>query len=963
MSVPLNPLSNFQSYSYYHVLAICDSTETANALITSNLQDIWLPATNTSVPAHLWAKFGKRSPRTIKLNDRSINGQYSIFIDGSRDGDFSIEAASWTTVTTASVTASDNNTSIAINGSMTIIEPKGILLADTLVNLCVEMGIDSAQAVYVLKTFFIGHSATNDTPQTITNVKPLMLLITNLSGKFTEAGGTYLVDFTAMQHGVTRLPQYSQVAESININSGSTLTTAIAKLNDSIQRQYDRTFTCIYKTFESNLSDEEFDNIKNRLAPVKYTIELDPMFRDSSFVVSDQLAPTKDTPDCNAAVQLSFPAGTSIEEAIRKVMASCRKVTDLQNGYVDGYGGKRIGYKIYSRLNSIIVENQNNLPQTEYIVTYGIKPFLEPRSINFAEMLTSGDSAEVEKLRKNIIEFDYLFTGRNIDIIDFDITLNTGIAYLQTASMANSSLKTIGTPTADKQIVVSGHSMQQVNRMGDGTRVPIFFSTPINSDLYKNSPNLTAAGQAVYNLNNHASFEVQNAALHIIGNPKLLDSTNAASYEVTSDNNISDTLNNFGEYPAFAKVNIKMPRDNNDISLYAGMLDDSSAVGDFTTNFWFQGYYYITEIEHIFDKGVFTQQLSMIGLPEQTSIDASIQDRTNSSADFSTRIGECCGDKNSREVERHPSAIAFPAIPRPDITKPDGYTQEEIDRITRKLEKVEPTPIEVQAATFATNLTLANVKMYPSQPDSIKTAISNASKLGVSEVSLAQFAYIESKFDPNAANKGSSARGLYQFMPKTWTSLATQGKIPGLDKNITGSELLDLRFNPTLAANATASLMRDHQKALIAKNLEVSTTSLYLAHYLGIGRTITIMSARKEGKGNSDLLNVLTADAVNQIKTQNPEMRSANTPNDIWNITAAKISNSLTNVVNVAKPTEELRNVAQVTTTQAVSDLGTNSLAMELAKPGPTAMDKLVKAMNRKTKQSSNVAKIDCSTR
>lgn len=969
MSTPLNPLSNYNSAAYYHVLAICDSTETADALSSSTYQEVWESAQAINTPSHLWAKYGKRAPKEIELNDRAITGRYSILIHGAKDADFSIEYATWNTVTTANVTENDNDSSIAIQGALTIIEPKGIVFSDTIVQMCIEMGIDSAQAVYVIKTFFVGHSSDASIPNVIADVRPIQVVFTTLTGKFTEAGGVYTVNFTALQHGITRQPQYSSVAESLNIKSGSTLKQTIDKLNIAIQRQYDRVYTCVAATFEQNLTAEEFASVKKRLAPVKYTIELDPMYRDDSFIVDSQLADVKDSPVCDSEVQLSFKAGTQIEEAIRKVMATCRKVTDMQNGVVDGLGGKRYGFKIYPKLNSIFVEDADNaFKQMEYIVTYTIKPYVEPLSIDIATIMTSDDESERQKLENNLIQFDYLFTGKNIDILDFDIAVNYGIAYLQTASMANSALRTFGNPTSDKQIVVSGQTMSQVNRLSEDARVPIFFSTPITSDLYKNHPNLQAAGQAIYNLNNHASLEVQNSTIKILGNPNILSSTNIASFTNSTASNKSNVLTNFGEYPAFVKINIKMPRNNNEQTLYTSTDDNGNSYKSYAENFWFQGYYYISMVKHEFDRGLFTQTLSLIAQAQPTDIETNVVERNNTPIDFTTKIGKCCDDQKFAEIPRSQTVLSFSALPSPATVGKNEWSQEDIDRLTRKLEKSEVEPVTAspspQEATIAADnghITVSNVKKYNAQPENIKLAIRNASKMGVNEVSLAQFAYIESTFNPKAANPGSNARGLYQFIPSTWLSLAKNGRITGLDKTLSDSELLEYRFSETYAANAAAELMKESQRNLIKNGVDVNTTSLYMCHQLGWPRAVKVLKAIKTGAGSANLDDVITAPAIRSIKSTNPEFKSAKTPIDMWNITDRKIANSLTDVVSVAPTTESVRATTD-TTTKTSSFLNPSDEILSQFS-NPTALDKLMKAKGRETPDNSADSKIDCTER
>ena len=134
---------------------------------------------------------------------------------------------------------------------------------------------------------------------------------------------------------------------------------------------------------------------------------------------------------------------------------------------------------------------------------------------------------------------------------------------------------------------------------------------------------------------------------------------------------------------------------------------------------------------------------------------------------------------------------------------------------------------------------------------SVRTA---AQRTGVDFSYLVAKAAAESSFDPHAQASTSSARGLYQFLNKTWIDMIKEhGAKYGLGKLASELEAgdpqaraqaLKLRDNPTLSASMAAEYTRDNQNQLeTALGRPVGSTDLYLAHFLGAQGAIKFLSA------------------------------------------------------------------------------------------------------------------------
>jgi hypothetical protein len=147
----------------------------------------------------------------------------------------------------------------------------------------------------------------------------------------------------------------------------------------------------------------------------------------------------------------------------------------------------------------------------------------------------------------------------------------------------------------------------------------------------------------------------------------------------------------------------------------------------------------------------------------------------------------------------------------------------------------------------------------------VVNAIKGASaKTGVSFDYLMNKAKQESSFNPTAKANTSSATGLFQFIDSTWlgavkdygskfglSNLSDQISVdsnghPQVSDDATKQKILDLRNDPTVAANITAAMTQDNasylQNSLGGK---VGETDLYLAHFLGLGGADKFLKARQ----------------------------------------------------------------------------------------------------------------------
>jgi hypothetical protein len=172
-------------------------------------------------------------------------------------------------------------------------------------------------------------------------------------------------------------------------------------------------------------------------------------------------------------------------------------------------------------------------------------------------------------------------------------------------------------------------------------------------------------------------------------------------------------------------------------------------------------------------------------------------------------------------------------------------------------------------------------------PKTVKDIIIKASyKVGVDDSIMLAMAKQESGFNPNAAAKGTSAKGLYQFLDKTWQSMVAryQKDYPILKKG---------QLDPEASATAGALYIKENAKILQAKNIPITGTSIYAAHFLGVSGAATLLAAKTSEIAAKILPNAAKSNKSIFFKTDpksnKPDINAPRTVGEVISILYGKV--------------------------------------------------------------------------
>jgi soluble lytic murein transglycosylase-like protein len=204
---------------------------------------------------------------------------------------------------------------------------------------------------------------------------------------------------------------------------------------------------------------------------------------------------------------------------------------------------------------------------------------------------------------------------------------------------------------------------------------------------------------------------------------------------------------------------------------------------------------------------------------EETKKETTKKETTDKKKETAQKVEE-------KKVEPKPKVEKAPEAPKPEVKAPSKVTPKEAPKV----------PSVSTAAKAAAGAAIVGGLLMPNE--TVAKDIDRASKeVGVDKSLMYAMAKQESGFNPNAAAKTSSAKGLYQFIKGTWEGMVKKygSKYPILQEK--GPE--DSYAN----ALAGALFIKENSDFLAKSNIPINATTIYAAHFLGPGGARKLLTA------------------------------------------------------------------------------------------------------------------------
>lgn len=627
-----NPLRKYRTYSYQFILVAADNTQ-----IFDN------PLTKASNSTTFFNRPAGSNPRAAIVNDQ---GQYSIVIDSRVDTDFIIQDVEWGTTFIGNSNSSDSP--VALNtfltdGRMIILEPRGVNFLNVLSSLAGTLNADPSIMPFMLKVLFVGHNEDGTIDQ-ITDIPPFGIFITDITGSIDENGTTYHVTYSGAVNGTAWDKPYNSIVDNISFvfhssskpdAVGTSARDHLASFANQINYYYNQSRDRIIK----NYAAAGFDLSKTAKIQWNFVLE------NNSEIIEKltdfgTVNPTVSGDGAYAAGYRGSKEG-GVEELISRWMTSSKTWAKIQtdgNPVVSDFDKNvpvRYSFKIATEIvKTSPLKGDNTINITYYISEYKYKAVpVTPEEAN------SANANEITIPTNQTYVFDYLFTGKNIDIIKLDMNMSMGYAlWLQlitTRAIPTQTEDVTGKATQAATIPTRPPSgnMNPDNTVRTGTPIwPPAFSKDTYMKEYTSTAQVAAADSI---WRNFASYQAIQADLTIHGNPNL----------------IQKITNPVRSGPDYVKINVKKPNTTDDIWEYQQTND--LYPGGYYDSFWFDGFYNIITAKNKFNGGQFTQELYLIAIPEVSS--------------DMTKLNQAQDEEN---IESQVPAFTFEPIAPPIISTP-----------------------------------------------------------------------------------------------------------------------------------------------------------------------------------------------------------------------------------------------------------------------------------------------------
>ncbi len=607
MSSPPNALDAYRTYSYHHILIAADSTATAEYLSEeSELTRFDHPEVRFAPQPH---------PK---------GGQYIVLINGMTDAQFVVQSAKWSTVPIPTV--GPNNPSVvtavqtmAVDGEIEILEPQGINFFNVLANGTKLLGVDPAIVTFVLKTIFVGHRD-DGAVNIISTVKPLLFMMVDITASIDVTGATYTMALVGVANGAAKLPHVNSIVNGMTIDVGETLgETILTILPKKITETYDKLWTKL-TSGEGGKCGVKIGN--DEFVRVNYEFDLDSHYvgMDAGNNYDDKFKST----DKKGGFVANLGDMASIENIISAIMMSSKQVADEAKS-------EKYMFKISSDIRTE--------PTGQFTVTYRIHRY-EAIVVPPEQLQTFNEPEE----NNTGITFDYIFTGKNIDIIDMDIKMEFGLMFFQILSTQGTSptsaMQLLRNYSPDAFVKGTGPAKLFADTGKDKEKVitrPLFLGTTLDHPMFRDTKSIGTSASFNTLLTRQAALETMGIQVKIRGNPQLLQDTTQLPKDLTTVASqtrkeqviepptgdaehiaqLREIMPTIHKTPAYVRINVWSPKSWTNTRERTTEEVATSYEGDFAENLWYKGWYRMIQIDNEFEDGEFSQTLELLSLPTE----------------------------------------------------------------------------------------------------------------------------------------------------------------------------------------------------------------------------------------------------------------------------------------------------------------------------------------------------------
>ena len=655
-----NPLDKFQSYSIHHILLATRTTQAAKDFTDEGKNGPTLAAINS----------------TMNLGDAVPYGDSNtafLVIDTRRFSQFSIESVKYDVLING-LDRGAGVANLATSMEMTVQDSIGISFINFLqwlMNDQMQTNFDGM--IFMHRVVFVGHTSAGKTETVQSVTIPLYLF--NLELNLDSSKGMYNIEFMPnMNFDVVKHDRWLNIYTASRFFTGPGQNTLGAmvdnfelQLNNASQDYYNKAQVAVQSGGQTK---DKFGRVVKYQITIPKTWETFPFIgaatanatetvfaktlkaRESS--ATQKVPPKSPTP---VDTHLSVEPGITITEVLDIMFNQVREIADL------GAGRKTTNSVVFYKHMVGITSDDDSVVVHVDVVQFEVPNVTPQTGVNnstdaFYTVLEDGS-----RVPKDYMEFDYIFTGKNKDIMHFDMkmqnltwflasNLNVGATSINGDNQQTDGVRDVSTEKHSEQVKARPYDALLLPR-NTADELKNFANYTSLTSVRKDKEAITSSQDYTRNLSQYYAMSPITCQLTIRGNPLIMAKFNQNSFlehmtatpsttntstpsnkaqyranleaKILSDNTHPDEAGNtiqeiqrdgevfrvvntlgtanYAKSPVFVKVNIKGPR----VDPLTGKQIDSTYAEDVLTN----NFYTVFRVTNKIEGNSFTQDLEL----------------------------------------------------------------------------------------------------------------------------------------------------------------------------------------------------------------------------------------------------------------------------------------------------------------------------------------------------------------
>ena len=419
-----NPLDNFRSYSYHFILTAASTTEAFRKMIGEG----------DSGRSYLSAISSKSLGDSFKVGGQTAY----LLVDTRRFSQYTITGVEMEHVYG---TGPIQNPTVPVASTVVkLLDSTGLSFFDFMMDMFRnKMQTSALSAFFLLTIMFVGHKDDGTTETISTCHIPLVLLL--MSFTFTHRGSEFDIEFMELEGAAARkgpLSQLNYVGKITTVSTKEKGANTVGELVDDLEQQLNKQSLAYYQKYTNDAFKSGADKKKlGKLVQYMITVPEDPKQNWKEFKVTNAnrsvnteqmpLASTAESSagESKAAEQpagenkskystISFSNTTPISDVIKMILESSEEYMALASTEK-----RKSGTAIASKTVISITSDD-----TSYVVHFDVYPHFLPKTTDDGKIVAGSSSKNVigsAGAVKNLITYDYIYTGKNSHILDLKI--------------------------------------------------------------------------------------------------------------------------------------------------------------------------------------------------------------------------------------------------------------------------------------------------------------------------------------------------------------------------------------------------------------------------------------------------------------------------------------------------------------------------------------------------------------